>query len=167
MEFEIIDYNINTHKMLDEWIDELKNPNAKLINMYATFNEPISKTYQYFLKHPYDMANIKSFIKLFANEGFIYGVVVFHYYNETDIFYLGVNPIIINPEFFGHGIGTKILKEIANSVDKIAKGHVDIIKADTDERNIASIKMLEKAGFVKGAKNNNFVEYSYKIINNK
>ena len=120
-----------------------------------------------FLKHPYDMANIKSFIKLFANEGFIYGVVVFHYYNETDIFYLGVNPIIINPEFFGHGIGTKILKEIVNSVDKITKGHVDIIKADTDETNIASIKMLEKAGFVKGAKNNNFVEYSYKIINNK
>jgi len=42
-----------------------------------------------------------------------------------------------------------------------------LLKADTDETNIASIKMLEKIGFIKAAKNNNFVEYIYKIINEK
>lgn len=167
MNFEIIDYNIHKHKFLDEWIDESKNQNAKLINMYATFNEPISKTYQYFLEHPHDMANIKSFIKLFANDNVIYGVVVFHYYNEKDKFYLGINPIIINPQFLGRGIGTKILKQIIIQAVKITRGHVDIVKADTEETNIASVKMLEKVGFIKAAKNNNFVEYVYKIINEK
>ena len=167
MNFEIIDYNIHKHKFLDEWIDESKNQNAKLINMYATFNEPFSKTYQYFLEHPYDMANIKSFIKLFAHDNVIYGVVVFHYFNEKDKFYMGINPIVINPQFLGRGIGTKILKRITNQANKITEGHVDIVKADTEETNIASIKMLEKVGFIKAAKNNNFVEYIYKIINEK
>ncbi len=165
MNFEIIDYNINTHKLLDEWIDESKHANAKLINRYATFNEPFSKTYQHFLEHPYDMANIESFIKLFAKNDIIYGVAMFHYYNEMDKFYLGINPIVINPAFWGRGIGTEILKEITIYVDKITEGHVDIVKADTDETNIASIKMLEKVGFIKGAKNKNFVEYIYKISN--
>jgi len=128
MNFEIIDYNIHKHKFLDEWIDESKNQNAKLINMYATFNEPFSKTYQYFLERPYDMANIKSFIRLFANKDIIYGIVVFHYYNEKDKFYLGINPIIINPQFLGRGIGTKILKQITNQANKITEGHVDIVK---------------------------------------
>lgn len=167
MNFEIIDYNVHTHKFLDEWNDESKNANAKLISMYATYNEPISKTYQYFLEHPYDMANIKSFIKLFLNEGVVYGIVVFHYYNENGKFYIGVNPIIINPGLLSQGIGTKILKEIIIQADKITEGYIDIIKADTEETNIASIKMFEKVGFIKESNNNNFVEYSYKTINKK
>lgn len=152
---------------MDEWIDESKYLNAKVINKYATYNEPISGSYKYFLENPYDMANIKSFIKIFLNEGVIYGIVTFHYYNENNKFYLGINPIIINPEFFGRGIGTHILNQIINQADEITEGSVDVVKADTDEANIASIKMFEKIGFTKMAKNSNFIEYIYEIKNKK
>lgn len=161
MKFKIVDYDIKRHVSLDEWIDESKHINAKLINKYATYNEPLSETYKYFLDNPFDMANIKSFIKVFEYDDISYGVTVFHYYKESDKYYLAINPIIINPIFINQGIGTKILKEIILKAEKLTSGNVDIVKGDSEKTNIASIKILEKAGFVKGNKNENFIEYIY------
>lgn len=164
MKFKIIDYNIEKHCSLDEWIDETKHSNAKLINKYATYNEPISDAYKYFLDNPFKMANIKSFIKIFENKDIVYGIVVFHYYNEKNVFYLAINPLIINPKFINLGIGTKILNQIVIEAKDIAKGHVDIIKADTEETNLASIKIFKKCNFIDNAKNDNFIEYIYELV---
>lgn len=163
MNFNIIDYNIKKHKDLDDWIDESKHINSKLINKYATYDEPISESYQYFLDNPFDMANIKSFIKVFEHNNTSYGIVIFHYYKEEDGYYLAINPIIINPEFINQGIGTQILKLITLQANEIAEGQVNIVKGDAEEENIASIRILEKAGFIKNEKNENFIEYFYKI----
>ncbi|CCV64195.1 hypothetical protein BN85406180 [Alteracholeplasma palmae J233] len=163
MKFEISDYNIEIHKYLDKWIDESKYLNARLINKYATYNEPISKTYKYFLDNPYEMANIKSYIKLFISEDVVYGIVVFHYYNEKKKFFLAINPLVVNPEFMNHGIGSKLLRQIVLQAREIAGGHVDIVKADVENANIASMKIFEKMGFAKEIKNNNFIEYIYNL----
>lgn len=158
MKFNIIDYEINKHISLDSWIDESNHPNAKLINKFATFNEPLSDTYQYFLDNTLDMANIKSFLKVFEHDDIFYGTAVFHYYEEDNKYYLAINPII-NPEFINQGFGTNILKQIVVNAKKIAGGEIDVIKGDTNEDNIASIKILEKVGFKNISKNDIFLEY--------
>lgn len=163
MKFNIVDYNIKKHKDLDDWTNESKHVNAKLINKYATYNEPISESYQYFLDNPFDMANIKSFIKVFEHNNTPYGIAMFHYYKEEDEYYLAINPIIINPEFINQGLGTKIMKLITLKAKEIAEGQVDIVKGDVEEGNIASIRILEKADFIRGEKKDNFIEYFYKM----
>lgn len=45
-------------------------------------NLPISNSYQYFLDNPFDMANIKLFIKVFECNNMAYGVAIFHYYKD-------------------------------------------------------------------------------------
>lgn len=163
MNFKIVDYDIEKHLSLDDWIDESKHVNSKLINKYATYGEPISDSYQYFIDNPFDMANIKSFMKVFEYNDISYGVVMFHYYKEKDKYYLAINPIIINPEFINQGIGTKILKIIVQKPKEITEGKVDVVKGDIEEENIASIRILEKTGFIKSEKSENFIEYIYKI----
>ncbi|NLB48615.1 MAG: GNAT family N-acetyltransferase [Erysipelotrichia bacterium] len=163
--FTIVDYDINKHKLLDDWIDESKYINVKTINKYATYHEPISETYQYFLDNPFDMANIKSFIKVFERDGISYAVTIFHYYNDNDKYYLAINPIIINPKLINQGIGTIVLKLIVLKAKKIAEGKVDIIKGDTEKTNVASLRIFEKSGFIKSKKNDDFIEYIYKLTN--
>lgn len=163
MNFNVVDYDIKKHKALDDWIDESKHVNSKLINKYATYDEPISESYQYFLDNPFDMANIKSFIKVFEHNDISYGIAMFHYYKEEGKCYLAINPIIINPEFINQGLGTKIMKLITLRAEEIVEGQVDIVKGDVEEENIASIRILEKAGFSKIKTNENFIEYFYKI----
>lgn len=163
MDYKIVNYDLKRHYILDKWIDESEHVNAKLINKYATYNEPISNTYKYFLDNPFDMANIKTFLKVFEHDHEFYGVAVFHYYKEEEKFYLAINPIVINPKFINQGIGTKILKQIVENVRQISGGHVDIIKGDTEESNLASIRILEKSGFIKDKQNDNFIEYTYDL----
>ncbi len=163
MKYKIKDYDLKEHISLDDWIDESKYINAKKINMYAAYNEPMSDTYHYFLNNPFDMANIKTFIKVFESENIYYGVAVFHYYKEEDKFYLAINPIIINPEFINQGIGTIIIKQIVEEAIEFTKGHIDIIKGDAEESNKASIKILEKNGFKIKDINENFIEYIYEL----
>lgn len=88
---------------------------------------------------------------------------MFHYYKKDDEYYLTINPIIINHEFINQGIGTKTLKLIILIDKEIVDGQVDVIKGDTEEENLASIRMLEKSGFIKSKNNDNFIEYFYKI----
>jgi len=121
MEYLVENYNPKEHKVIDEWILEDKYYNAKQINEFALFNEPISLHYKYILNNPYEMANIKSFIKVFKNKQTIAGVVVFHYYVNNEKYYLGINPIVVNPNMMNKGIGKSILKQIIKNIERKRK----------------------------------------------
>jgi len=77
-----VDYNIKKHLSLNDCLDDSKYANLKLINIQHTMNLPISNSYQYFLDNPFDMANIKLFIKVFECNNMAYGVAIFHYYKD-------------------------------------------------------------------------------------
>ena len=76
---------------------------------------------QYILNNPYEIANIKSFIKVFKNKQTIAGVVVFHYYVNNEKYYLGINPIVVNPNMMNKGIGKSILKQIIKNIERKRK----------------------------------------------
>lgn len=122
MAYLIESYNPIKHKIIDCWILEDKYINAKQVNEFAFFNEPISTNYKYILNNPYEMANIKSFIKVFKSDKTIVGVAVFHYYNDNNKYYLGINPIVVNPDMMNKGIGKSILNQIIKNAKIICGG---------------------------------------------
>ncbi len=121
MEYLVENYNPKEHKVIDVCILEDKYYNAKQINEFALFNEPISLHYKYILNNPYEIANIKSFIKVFKNKQTIAGVLVFHYYVNNEKYYLGINPIVVNPNMMNKGIGKSILKQIIKNIERKRK----------------------------------------------
>ncbi len=124
MKYIIEDYNISKHQEVDTWVNEKKYENAKIINEFALFNEPISDFYNHICTYPHDLANVKSFIKVFKNTNNILGVVVFHYYVD-EVYYLRINPLIVNPSLMNQGIGKNILKEITKNLNEIINDKVD------------------------------------------
>jgi RimJ/RimL family protein N-acetyltransferase len=66
--------------------------------------------------------------------------------------------IIVFPEYQKKGIATKILKDIQNGKLGI---DFDKIQVSIDEKNIASIKLFENAGFVCIAKDEELLDYLY------
>ena len=66
--------------------------------------------------------------------------------------------VVVFPEYQRRGIATRIIKDIQN-------GRLGIdfnkIQVSIDERNIASIKLFEHAGFACVAKDEELLEYEY------
>lgn len=66
--------------------------------------------------------------------------------------------IVVFPEYQKRGIATKILKDIQDGKLGI---DFDKIQVSIDEKNIASIRLFENAGFVCIAKDEELLEYVY------
>jgi RimJ/RimL family protein N-acetyltransferase len=66
--------------------------------------------------------------------------------------------IIVFPEYQKKGIATKILKDIQNGKFGI---DFDKIQVSIDEKNIASIKLFENAGFLCVAKDEELLDYMF------
>ena len=83
-------------------------------------------------------------------------VSTIHLELNDDILYMDV---VVLPKYQKKGIATKILNDI-----KSGKLGIDFnkIKISVDERNIASIKLFENAGFVLIGKDDELFEYEYK-----
>ncbi len=67
--------------------------------------------------------------------------------------------ILVFPEFQGNGIGTKIVTDIQNDIFKLG---YDKIEVSIDEKNIPSIRLFEKAGFVFVSKEDELKNYIFK-----
>ncbi len=163
MKYIIEDYNTFKHQEIDTWIDEKKYKNAKIINKFALFNEPISDFYHYICSNPFGMANIGSFIKVFRDKDIIVGVSVFHYYVEENIFYLRINPLFVNPKLMNRGIGKNILKDIIKSLNEINNSRVDYLTAKVEKTNLIGIKLFKSASFKITKKDDDFIEFIYKV----
>jgi len=62
------------------------------------------------------------------------------------------------PEFQRNGLGTKILNDIQNDVFELDFERIEI---SIDERNTASLKLFENAGFVRISKEDELLNYVY------
>lgn len=156
-----IDYHPNEHKTIDDWMLASYSQHHEKINRFAFFNEPISKTYEHFLKNPNDMANIKTVIKVIEDETDIIGIAILHYYTDQDIYVLGINPIVVNPLFMGIGHGQKTLKELVGYAEQIIDGPVDQLLASIDANNLTSLHIFKKVGFIQKFMNEGFIELLY------
>lgn len=66
--------------------------------------------------------------------------------------------ILVFPEFQRMGLGTKILKDIQNGLPGV---DYETIEVSIDERNAASRRLFENAGFVPVSKEEELINYVY------
>ena len=69
------------------------------------------------------------------------------YYTYDDIYEIGINPIVINPQFQGKGYGKAVVRDLVTNCAEIIGGKVDSIDAGIDVENVASRKVFESLGF--------------------
>ena len=69
--------------------------------------------------------------------------------------------ILVFPEFQRLGLGTKILKDIQ---DDIFGFHFERIEISIDEKNTASLKLFENAGFIRTSKDDELINLTYHKI---
>ncbi len=82
-------------------------------------------------------------------------VAAIHLESDDRILYMDV---VVFPEYQKRGIATDILKDI--QAGKLGLDF-DKIQVSVDEKNIASIKLFKKAGFVCVGKDEELLEYEY------
>ena len=66
--------------------------------------------------------------------------------------------ILVFPEFQRMGLGTKIVKDIQNDVFGLLYERIEI---SIDERNAASLRLFEKAGFIRTSKEDELINFIY------
>ena len=69
--------------------------------------------------------------------------------------------ILVFPEFQRMGLGTKILKDIQDDIFGL---HFERIEISIDERNTASLKLFENAGFIRISKDDKLINLTYHRI---
>lgn len=67
--------------------------------------------------------------------------------------------ILVFPEFQRTGLGTKIVKDIQNDIFGLNYERIEI---SIDERNTASLKLFENAGFIRVSKENELINFVYR-----
>ncbi len=66
--------------------------------------------------------------------------------------------ILVFPEFQRTGLGTKIVKDIQNDIFGLNYERIGI---SIDERNAASLKLFENAGFIRVSKEDELINFVY------
>ena len=94
------------------------------------------------------------FYKVYEN-GRLVGTT--HLETQSDTLF---SDIVVLPDFQGQGIGAKILSDIQNDVFGLG---YKTISVSIDEKNLASIRMFEKAGFVFVSQDEELRNYVYRI----
>lgn len=92
------------------------------------------------------------FYKVFDNNNLI---ATIHLELPKDVLYMH---IVVFPKYQKNGIATKILRDIKNDIFKFG---FQKIQVSIDEKNLASIKLFENAGFICISQNEELLEYEY------
>lgn len=95
------------------------------------------------------------FFKVYENNELI---GAFHLEKAEETLYLS---IVVFPEFQNKRLGTKIVKDIKNNILGLEYNKIEI---SIDKKNIPSIKLFEKQGFVPVSKDGNLINYIYEMI---
>ena len=83
-------------------------------------------------------------------------VSTIHLESDNCVLYMSV---VVFPEYQKQGIATAILKDIQSGKTGL---DFDKIRVYIDEKNIASLKLFESAGFVCTGKDEELLEYEYR-----
>ena len=98
------------------------------------------------------------FYKILHNKTLVGAI---HLEKRGDVLYMD---ILILPEFQRTGLGTLVIKDIQNDVFGLRFHRIEI---SIDEKNIASIKLFEKAGFEFSSKEDELISYVYQKHNDE
>lgn len=164
MNFVWEDYNYKKHKEIDKWINKSYSNHADEINTFAMFNEPLSKTAEWYQRNK--LGDVKDYIKVITMNNKIISFVILNLCKlEDGTLQLGINPIVVNPKFFSHGYGTKIIKELIDEHGKIIPHKIDTLYAGIDNKNTKSKKLFVSAGFIKkGSSEDKIFDYYYLYV---
>ena len=72
--------------------------------------------------------------------------------------------ILVFPEFQRMGVGAQIVKDIQNDILGL---DFDRIEISIDETNSASLKLFEKAGFIRTSKEDGLLNFVYQRKTNR
>lgn len=92
------------------------------------------------------------FYKVYANTSLIGSI---HLEKQENVLFMD---ILVFPEFQRTGLGTKIIKDIQNDVFGLDYERIEI---SIDERNVASLRLFENAGFVWISKEDELINFVY------
>lgn len=143
------DYIYKADKKLDRWIEEEYSENANLVNKYALFNEPISKIYRWYKKHPYEMSSIRSYLKVAEVDYQVIAFIILNYGMVDNKLMCSINPFVIDPKHINKGYGSIVLKNFLENAEEILQAIIDAFDASIDKENIVAIRLFEKMGFKK------------------
>lgn len=132
-------------------IDDEDIYKIKLIHQIPQISQYISLSDNYF--HYVTSTKNVYFYKIYYDDKLV-GTT--HIEKQQNILYMD---IVVLPEFQGNGIGTKIVTDIQNDIFKLG---YDKIEVSIDEKNIPSIRLFEKAGFVFVSKEDELKNYIFK-----
>lgn len=132
-------------------IDDEDIYKIKLIHQIPQISQYISISDNYF--HYVTSTKNVYFYKIYYDDKLV-GTT--HIEKQQNILYMD---ILVFPEFQGNGIGTKIVTDIQNDIIKLG---YDKIEVSIDEKNIPSIRLFEKAGFVFVSKEDELKNYIFK-----
>ncbi len=96
------------------------------------------------------------FFKLYENEKLI-GTI--HLEKQGTVLFMD---ILVFPEFQRMGLGRRIIKDIQNDIFELDYERIEI---SIDERNAASLKLFEKAGFIFTSKEDELMNFVYEKRN--
>lgn len=132
-------------------IDDEDIYKIKLIHQIPQISQYISISDNYF--HYVTSTKNVYFYKIYYDDKLV-GTT--HIEKQQNILYMD---ILVFPEFQGNGIGTKIVTDIQNDIFKLG---YDKIEVSIDEKNIPSLRLFEKAGFVFVSKEDELKNYIFK-----
>ena len=137
MNYRFVDYDPVQHRALDAW-------RGGDIHRFAMDNG-ISEEWQYYLDSDEYKTGADTFCKVvFLKDRPVAAMIVFC----NPDYPVGINPIVVDPELTGRGIGSEILREFIANIDVILPFRSDRITVVIDNENSASIKAFTKAGFI-------------------
>ncbi|MBQ7378987.1 MAG: GNAT family N-acetyltransferase [Clostridia bacterium] len=151
-----VDYSIN--KAANEWGYRriVSEEDADIPQISKIFQHPMVSQYlsigdNYF--HYVTNTENVFFYKVYQKEKLI-GTV--HIEKNDDLLYMD---ILIFPEFQRMGYATRVIKDVQKDIFGLNYNRIEI---SIDERNIASLRLFENAGFLFVSKEDELLNYVYK-----
>ena len=140
--------NLTYTRMLSEYDIDI----PRLITIYKTPEIArylsISENYFHYVTNT---ANV-FFYKVYENNEMVASI---HLEKQEAILFMS---IMVFPEFQRNGLGTKIIKDIQNNISGLDYERIEV---SIDERNTASIKLFENAGFIRTSNEDELMIFVY------
>ena len=152
---------------LEEWSTKDYSIYYNDVHKYALFNESISKLYQWYIDNPDQTGSIFDKIVVVEEDDFKVAIIVINYFeSERDNkIVLGINPILINPQYINKGYGRKIIQYLINNKGRIFGMLPDRIYAGIDVENLRCKHLFESLEFklVGKSDDNEFLYYELEL----
>jgi L-amino acid N-acyltransferase YncA len=160
MRFIWEEYSIQKHVDLDKWNDSNSN-----IDKFAMFGESLSRQVTWYKENPNDpISNYKDYFFVIKNRNGIMGYIICNVSNLGEYYQAGINPIVINPDFNGKGLGKEIVVEFINNSQGFLGVHIKEFLVMVDKKNTTAYRLFQETGFIVTKREDDFIEMIYTLL---